>query len=137
MKLLIGVYFLLLAGAMPDARLTIKVTELRNDKGQLLVSIYNKATGFPGDPAKALRREKLAIKNGTAQLVIDDLPPGKYAVAILHDENENLRLDKQLGLPAEGYGFSNNAKGLVGPPPFSKAAFNLKEPQEIIIRARY
>ena len=58
-----------------------------------------------------------------------DLPPGKYAVAAYVDNNRNGRLDKNfLGMPTEIYGFSNNARGMFGPPDFSEAAFEIGEP---------
>lgn len=118
-------------------QLSIEITQLRNNKGHVLVSIFDKADGFPGNPNKAVRKEKIAIKEGVASINIDDLPAGDYAIAILHDENDNLRMDKSLGIPKEGYGFSNNARGIMGPPPFTKARFRLEGSKRIEIKARY
>lgn len=50
-----------------------------------------------------------------------DLPPGSYAVALFHDENDNGRLDKRFGIPTEGFGFSNNPHLWFGPPSFKAA----------------
>ncbi len=59
-------------------------------------------------------------------VVIPDLPPGKYAVAAYIDNNRNGKQDKNLlGVPKEGYGFSNNVRGIFGPPKFSEAAFEI------------
>lgn len=61
-------------------------------------------------------------------VTVSDLPPGKYAVAAYVDNNRNGRLDKNfLGMPTEIYGFSNNARGMFGPPDFSEAAFEIGE----------
>lgn len=59
-------------------------------------------------------------------ILLSDLPPGRYAVAVYADNNRNGRLDQNfLGVPTEIYGFSNNARGKFGPPDFSAAAFEV------------
>jgi uncharacterized protein (DUF2141 family) len=67
------------------------------------------------------------------------LRPGTYAVAVLHDENENGKMDFNfLGMPLEGYGFSNDASALFGPPSFANAAFRLlPRSSALTISARY
>ena len=45
-------------------------------------------------------------------------------IAVVHDENMNGKLDtNRLGIPTEGYGFSNGARAVLGPPSFSAASF--------------
>jgi uncharacterized protein (DUF2141 family) len=62
------------------------------------------------------------------------LPCGEYAVKVFHDENGNGELDKGVfGIPAEAYGFSNDARGTVGPPEYEKAAFKLDCPQKKLV----
>jgi uncharacterized protein (DUF2141 family) len=64
--------------------------------------------------------------------------PGRYAVALFHDENANGRMDKMLMMPREGFGFSRDAPIRFGPPRFSAAAFTLGETQlTTSIRMRY
>lgn len=54
-----------------------------------------------------------------------DIPPGSYAIAVIHDENMDGELETNfLGVPKEGYGFSNDAKGMIGAPSFSAASFS-------------
>lgn len=119
--------------SMEKGTLTVEFTGLRSDEGHLLVSLYNKEEGFPKDPYSAIRKEKLSISNGKAKVVFRDLPYGRYAIAFLHDINDNTRMDFNLvGMPREGYGFSNNARGKLGPPKFDKAAFELKEPRKTV-----
>ncbi|NMM28154.1 MAG: DUF2141 domain-containing protein [Glaciimonas sp.] len=61
-------------------------------------------------------------------VTVPDLPPGKYAVAAYVDNNKNGKLDKNfLGVPKEIYGFSNDARGIFGPPDFAEAAFEIGE----------
>ena len=66
----------------------------------------------------------LKIQEAQARCDFENIPPGKYAIAVIHDENMNGKLDANwLGIPKEGYGFSNTAKGVVGAPLFSAASF--------------
>ncbi|HEX7847997.1 MAG TPA: DUF2141 domain-containing protein [Chitinophagaceae bacterium] len=118
--------------------LTVSITNLRNDKGHVLISLFKNGDGYPDKPDKAFRKEKLSIKNNKASVVFNDLPAGDYAIAILHDEDDDLRMNKTwLGLPKEGYGFSNNVMGTFGPPSYSKAKFAHSNPSSQEIKTRY
>lgn len=122
-----------------DATIIIEVSGLKNSKGSVLVSLYDNAEHFPGEGSKAKGKAKAVIINGKATVTFKNMPRGKYAAAILHDENNNLKMDFNLvGMPKEGYGFSNNAKGTFGPPSFEKAALVIDAPvQKIAIKATY
>lgn len=110
----------------PSGSIALEVSGLRNNKGQVLVSVFNNAKGFPEDPARAIRKYSLSIANNKTSVEIADLPPGYYAIAVLHDENSDTRMNtNMIGWPKEGFGFSNNAMGLFGPPSFSKAKFSV------------
>jgi uncharacterized protein (DUF2141 family) len=66
----------------------------------------------------------IKIRDTQARCDFEDIAPGTYALAIIHDENMNGELDTNwLGVPTEGYGFSNNAKALLGTPSLSAASF--------------
>ncbi len=66
----------------------------------------------------------IKVRNTEARCDFEDILPGTYALAVIHDENMNGKLDTNwLGIPIEGYGFSNDAKGLFGAPSFSAARF--------------
>ena len=70
------------------------------------------------------------------RLVFSDLADGQYAVKVFHDENNNHSLDtNMLGVPSEGYGFSNNA-GSFGPASFKDASFSLQADAQITIHIR-
>ena len=63
-----------------------------------------------------------------------EVVPGTYAVGIFHDANLNNLLDNYFfGVPREQYGFSNNARGFMGPPSFNDAAFAVEGKTEISI----
>jgi uncharacterized protein (DUF2141 family) len=60
---------------------------------------------------------------GSQSTVFTQLPPGRYAAIVIHDENDNGRLDTNVwGVPTEGYGFSNDALGFLSAPSFDAAA---------------
>lgn len=117
--------------------LQVSITNLRNSAGQFLVAVYNSADGFPKKPEKAYRSIVLAA--GQSRFIIADLPAGTYAVAIIHDENSNGKVDTggPLGIPTEGIGFSRNPNISFGPPSFDKAAFALQQDAAIEIRTKY
>lgn len=113
--------FLLLS---PPGSIRVTVDHLRNTKGHLLISLYNGSDGFPDNAAKAIRKQQVSITGNSTVITFNDLPAGNYAVAILHDENDDGKMNTTwVGLPREGYGFSNNAMGTFGPPSFRKASF--------------
>lgn len=68
-------------------------------------------------------------------MVFENLPSGEYAISLYHDENENNKLDTGwFGIPNEGYGCSNNAKGMMGPPKYEDAKFQLTSNKEMTIK---
>ena len=90
--------------------------------GVLRTAIYDAADGF-NDPVNAVLRLTLEIRDSEASswVPIGELPES-FAVAVFHDENENGELDRnRFGIPTERYGFSNNARGLTGPPSYKDA----------------
>lgn len=108
--------------------LKIKINGIDNIKGQLMIGVYSDETNFPKHD-KATLNKIYKVTSKAPVIILNDLKIGKsYAVAVYHDENSNKRLDKNLfGLPTEKYGFSNNARGVFGPPYFSDASFKLSK----------
>ena len=106
------------------ADLTITVKGVRSADGAVFLAVYDSDKSFMHAPqAKTTRR--LNASKGDLKIVIHDLQPGKYAITSYHDENGNGKLDTNaLGIPEEGYGFSNDARGGFGPPNFSEAVFD-------------
>jgi uncharacterized protein (DUF2141 family) len=119
--------------------LTIAVKNLRNSKGVLQVALYNKDKTIPDDDfEKYFKMEKGEINHNASSITFKNLPAGKYAVNILHDENSNGKMDKGFIFPIEGVGFSNfQSVGLTNLPSFSKASFDLNEDKAIVVKAIY
>jgi len=107
--------------------ITIKVNKLRNSKGVVQFALYNTEGSIPDEKYKRYYKKKVApITKDSSTVVFTNLPEGKYAINILHDENENGKIDKGFMLPKEGIGFSNyQSIGIRNRPKFSKASFLL------------
>lgn len=123
--------------SMGDIEVSIK--GLGNDKGRIHLALFESKEGFPKNSEAAYMAEMARIIDGSAQAFFDGVPYGKYAIALFHDENNNGKLDYgMLGIPKEGFGFSNNPKVRFGPPSFESAAFTLDSPRRtIIIKVTY
>jgi uncharacterized protein (DUF2141 family) len=117
--------------------LRVTLSGMRNDKGTVLVGLYKTEDGFPFDAAKAFKGAKAGIKNGNAEVDFEDVPSGVFAIAALHDEDNNMQMArKPNGLPDEEYGFSNDARATFGPPKFDKACFEHTGEQVISIKMK-
>lgn len=112
---------------METYTLTVQFTNLRNTKGLVQAALLNGSQGFPEDPKQRFAIGKTAISGNTATIVFANIPAGKYVVVAMHDENSNTKLDKNfLGIPKEGFGFSNNPRIIVGAPSYETCMFEIK-----------
>ncbi len=96
---------------------------------QVRVAVYSAKSPkqFPSDD-KFFRGVVAEADEDKLTVIIADLPPGKYAVAAYVDSNRNGKQDKNfLGVPKEIYGFSNDVRGMFGPPDFAAAEFDIGE----------
>lgn len=115
--------------------LTIVAEGMSSDEGNLGVLVFNNSKGWPEDRFAALRDIAVPAVKGTQILKVPDLPPGRYAVALIHDVNKNHRLDKNfIGMPKEQWGMSNNPHATVKAPPIEKAMFSIERDTEIHIK---
>ena len=107
------------------ASVDLAITGLRSEKGNVLVCFSTYPDYFP-DCTKDKKARKLKIAAANADSIkIAGVKPGTYAVALIHDENANGKMDLRLFLPREGFGFSRNPKIGMGPPKFKSAQFTL------------
>ena len=117
--------------AQESYNLTVKVENVENNDGKVLIGLYNKASDFLD---KTYKGQGSAISNNACEVTFENVPKGTYAVSIFHDENENDKLDSNfIGIPKEDYGCSNNAKGFMGPPKWKDAKFELQSDITITI----
>lgn len=99
--------------------LTIEIDGLINNDGQVLLE-------FSNEHGEHILGTTQNIVDNRCIIVINNLQPGKYTFKYFHDENKNDNLDLNwIGIPKEGYGFSNNASGIFGPPSLEKMVFEI------------
>ncbi len=103
----------------------MKILNIRNSTGTVACALFESPVGFPTEfLSSATNVMVIKIRKTQARCDFEDIPPGTYAMAVIHDENMNGKLDTNwMGLPTEGYGFSNDAKAVVGAPAFAAASF--------------
>lgn len=125
--------------ASPDG-VSVVVTyhDARSMKGMVRACMVRAATDFP-DCTTASDAYRANVPTNALQVRFAHVTPGRYAIALLHDENGNGKADRVLGMmPKEGFGFSRDAALQMGPPKFTAAAFTVgEEPVNLSIRMRY
>ncbi|MCH8568181.1 MAG: DUF2141 domain-containing protein [Balneolales bacterium] len=112
-------------------KLEVKAEGLRSNEGYVLMELsdYN---------GKAVQAVRVRIADYGSNWIFRDIQAGLWAVRIFHDENKNGKLDTNfLGMPREGYGFSNNVRGRFGPPSFDSRLFEARSDTTISIKMIY
>jgi len=109
----------------PCPGIHVKILDIRNSTGTVACALFESEAGFPVEFLhSATKVMVMKVRKTQARCDFEDIPPGTYALAVIHDENMNGILDTGfLGVPTEGYGFSNDATALLGAPSFSAASF--------------
>ncbi len=117
---------ILLGATLPAqaAKLTVTVENVRNDQGDIRLSVFASPAEWP---SHSTTEHDLVMPAHSGTVVFNlDLPPGTYAINGFHDENRNLEFDRTaIGLPEEGYFFSDDAKPFLSAPSFGAASFSL------------
>ncbi|MCS7005381.1 MAG: DUF2141 domain-containing protein [Cytophagales bacterium] len=142
MRKILSILFVLFCWSIkanpPKHKLSIYIPNLSSARGYLRLIVFNSPNGFPSDYQKAVFAESYAVKSSSILIELPELPEDNYAIAIFHDENSNNRFDLNLiGVPKEGYGFSNNAKAILGPPSFQDAKIFLNSNVKITMELKY
>lgn len=118
--------------------LNIEISNIKSDKGVIVLSLYNEAKGFPYQGTSATKHFTVKPISGKVSYSIKDISSGIYAIALFHDLNLDQKLSTNaLGIPKEDYAFSNNASNLFGVPGFKDASFLLKKDTTIFIKMKH
>ncbi len=144
----LGIFLFTVLGSIPMAMsahansvgaLTINIDGLQNRKGQVCLSVFSTSKGFPSDTKNAVQRQCLKITDAPLRMTLKQLQPGSYAVAVLHDENNDGKANRNfLGIPTEGFGFSQNPMVLTGPPKFVDSSVLVAGPRtDVQIQLQY
>lgn len=137
--LVIGTAVAAMSAPASASTVTITVTDLRNTKGVVIACMTTVEKIFPRcrrDPDS--HRTKVKASD-TLTIRFDNVEPGEYAIALLHDENDDGKANRVLGMaPKEGYGFSRDAPVRMAPPDWDDAVFTVGTgPQDVTIKMRY
>jgi uncharacterized protein (DUF2141 family) len=117
------------------ATLHVVVEGIKSSKGQVKIGLEKSAEDFDKGPLHEARYrgETVVSKEGRIEVHFRDVPFGTYAVKSFHDADGNGQLNTNfMGIPAEDYGFSNNARGTMGPASFKDASFEIDAPEKTI-----
>jgi uncharacterized protein (DUF2141 family) len=109
----------------PCPGIHVRILDIRNSAGGVACALFESPAGFPAEFLRfATNIMIMKIKATRARCDFEDIPPGRYALAVIHDENMNGKLDtNRFGVPTEGYGFSNDARAFLSAPTFRAASF--------------
>lgn len=126
---------LLMSAYAHGGNVAVSVRNVSNAQGNVTVALCDKSTFLKR--CNAVKSQPASA--GTVTMSFADVPPGRYAVTVYHDENSNKKLDRNfIGIPSEGYGFSRDAPVRMGPPAFDDAAFEVEQDAvAIAISLRY
>lgn len=130
--------FSLVAAATTNAQtIRLEIEGIKNNKGQLLVGIFDSQSNFKKEnTVKQFRIAKSDIKNGKHIMLIP-FKIGRYGISVMDDENGNDKMNYNfLGIPQEGFGFSNYYHKGLKYPNFEKFKFALNEGETLDIKVK-
>ena len=140
LALALGAAALIGATSPATSDVTVVATGLRNANGVVRACMTGEVAHFPSCKNPAASYHVTGDAAGSVTLTFKDVKPGRYAIALLHDENGNGKADRAaMMIPKEGFGFSRDAKVRFGPPKFGEAAFDIAAGarETLVIRMRY
>jgi uncharacterized protein (DUF2141 family) len=117
--------------AQTSGTIKIQMQGMRSDAGFMRIALFSERNVFPSDKPDFGGSSPIHNLESTFEFL--NVPFGYYAVSVFHDENANAKLDLSIFGPTEKYGFSNGARGLLGPPSFEKAKTFFHEPHKTYI----
>ena len=118
--------------------LNINLSNIRNADGYIYIFIYQYENQYPYSPYKYYKVAKSKLNNGCLIAKIANLDYNStYAISLIDDENNNEDLDRWLGIPHEGYGFSNNIKPFLSLPEFEDLTFSFKQNKTMNVKVQY
>jgi uncharacterized protein (DUF2141 family) len=118
--------------------LSIQLKNIRKTDGVIYVFLYNYENQYPRKPLTYYSVKKDKIVNGALKVNIENVAyHSNYAIALVDDENNNDDLDRILGIPTEGFGFSNNVRPLFSLPNYKELLFSFTHEKTINIDLQY
>lgn len=134
--LLNGVFMFVATYGFSQNHLVVTIENIRDSKGEISVALFDSEVNYL---KKHYVGKSVPAISGKSIVIFDDLPPGEYAISVIHDSNKNGALDKNfIGIPTEGFGFLNGAMGRFGPPKFDQTKVTWTgETQNVFVPLKY
>lgn len=121
------------APAESTGKLIIHINGFPSSDGFAMVALHSSEESYKGEEDTAVAKTRAKVVNQEARVIFENLAYGWYGVSIFHDENANMKMDKNaMGIPKEAYGFSNDAKGFFGKPDYEHIKFQLNSAEKQI-----
>lgn len=122
-----------------SGNLTVAVDAISSQEGNVCFKLFAGSQGFPNNDDGAVLKECVPVAEVPLTVTFEDLAFGNYALAVYHDANEDGVMNRNgLGMPSEGYGFSNDAPAITGPAQYEDAMFLIAGPNtDIQLMMRY
>ena len=118
------------AKALSNSSLTVTINGVKNQRGQVCLSLFSGGRGFPSSSDRAVAARCVKLENTPLTVKFENLKAGNYAIAAFHDANGDGTLNRNaLGIPTEEVGFSQNPKILTGAPTFGDSAVLVAGPE--------
>ncbi len=137
-KLILSLLCLVVGFTISAQELTMRITGVRQGKGDIFIAVFNSEEGFPNNTKKAVEFLGATPVDGKAELTIKNLTPGRYAIAMFQDTNNDGILNTNfLGIPKEGYGVSNNAFNTFSSPTYNDASFLFPQTTSLLMDFKY
>ena len=111
------------AKGIANGNLTVAIDGLKNQKGQVCLTVFSSSRGFPKQSDRAVAVQCVKLAGNRPVVTFQNLKAGNYAVAVIHDSNNDKVINTNaIGIPTEGFGFSRNPRVLRGPPKFGDSS---------------
>ncbi len=124
--------FLGAGSAVANSDIRVRVSGISQLVGTIRATLDGSEGAFRNDEPTTQTSEIAATSN-EIELLFQNVPPGVYAIKVIHDENDDNKLNQNLlGIPSEKYGISNNVMGKFGLPAFSEASFNVSGGETVL-----
>jgi uncharacterized protein (DUF2141 family) len=121
------------------SNLVVKFNSLKNTKGRVCLTVFSGPKGFPAGGTGSSLKSFRCIDAKSGSVTFTNLPLGNYAIAAIHDSNSDGKLNTNpLGVPSEGFGFSNNPPIRFGPASYADSQVFVSGTKTVVqIQMRY
>lgn len=118
--------FFALSGTVKAGDIIVTIDGVSSTRGTMLLELEDSEASWQNQaPPFALGKATPAGPSLT--YTFRDVKPGTYALSVFQDENNNGKLDTNfLGIPKEGWGFSNNPH-VMRKATFDEAKFSVEQ----------